>query len=176
MSVIVGPLLPEPHYGRVEAMWGAVADEFGANGVTNPHPHFTLYGLAADADLDAVEAAVARVAADHDPFAVHTDGLGIFPGHHVWLPVAKSPALLDLHRDAVRALDGLAAPPTPYYEPERWFPHVALALRLDRERAGAVASFLLANDLEWSFEVDTVAVTRPPPGADEHELVATVEL
>lgn len=45
MDVIVGATLPEPYYSDVEDVWAAIAEEFGTNGVSNPYPHVTLYGL-----------------------------------------------------------------------------------------------------------------------------------
>jgi 2'-5' RNA ligase len=181
MAIIVGPTLPEPYAERAEAAWEALADRFGIDRYPNPPPHVTLYGLADDADVDAAVAAAERVAADHDPFTVRTSGLGVFPDAHVYVPVAKSPALLDLHRDAVDALAPLGEAPTDYYEPERWFPHVGLALSLAPDLAGEVVSHLLANDAwdwdwDWEFTVEDIAVTRPPADGDEHTLVASVGL
>lgn len=176
MPIIVGPTLPEPYAGRVEAVWDDLADRFGIDRYINPHPHVTLYGLDGDADLSAVEAAVERVAAGHEPFTVRTDGLGVFPGAHVYVPVAKSPALLALHRETVEALAPLGAAPTDHYEVERWFPHVGLALSLDESLAGEVVGDLLGRGFDWEFTVEDVSVTRPPAAGDEHELVASVGL
>jgi 2'-5' RNA ligase len=176
MAIIVGPTLPEPYFERVEAVWDELADRFDIDRYPNPYPHATLYGLAESADVDAVVAAVERVAAEHDPFTVRTSGLGIFPGAHVYVPVAKSPALLDLHRDAVDALAPLGEAPTDYYEPDRWFPHVGLALSLEADLAGEVAGHLVERTFAWEFTVDNVSVTRPPADGDEHDLIASVEL
>lgn len=190
MAVIVGPTLPEPHSERVERVWDDLVDRFGIDRYANPHPHVTLYGLAETADVAAVADAVERVAARHSPFTVRADGLGVFPGAHVYVPVAKSPALLDLHRDAVEALAPLGDAPTDFYEPERWFPHVGLALSLDADLAGEVVGDLLDREFDpeggegpaggewadWEFTVDNVSVTRPPADGDEHELVARADL
>lgn len=127
-------------------------------------------------DLDQVEEAIRSVAAQHDPVPVRTDGVGVFPGDHVWLPVARSPELAALHRDAVDALSTLGDAPTPFYESYRWFPHVGLALRLDAELAGDIVTYLLGKDFEWSFTFDSISVTRPPADATQHEVVTTVEL
>jgi 2'-5' RNA ligase len=177
MAVIVGPTLPEPHFDRVESVWATLADRFDVDRYVNPYPHVTLYGLEESVDVDAVVAAAERVAAAHDPFTVRTSGLGIFPGAHVYVPVAKSPAMLDLHRDAVDALAPLGRAPTDYYEPDGWFPHVGLALALDPERAGEVAGALLDDAaFDWTFTVDNVSITRPAATGTEYELVASVDL
>lgn len=175
MTVIIGPTLPEPQYSTVESIWDDLHETFAIDRYANPYPHFTLYGLD-DADLDSVEDAVREVAADHDPFAVHTDGIGVFPGNHVWIPVARSEPLAALHRDVVDAVADLGSAPVPFYDPHRWFPHVGLALALGDERAGEVVSYLLERDFEWDFTVDSIAITCPPPDGERHELVASVEL
>lgn len=189
MAIIVGPTLPEPYFERVERLWDDLADRFGIDRYVNPYPHVTLYGLAETADVTAVEDAAERVAARHSPFTVRTDGLGVFPGAHVYVPVAKSPALLDLHRDAVEALSPLGDAPTDYYEPERWFPHVGLALSLDADLAGEVVGDLLdrgfdweddgvegGGPTDWEFTVDNLSITRPPADGGGHELVARFDL
>ncbi|WP_254832118.1 2'-5' RNA ligase family protein [Haloglomus salinum] len=176
MAIIVGPTLPEPYFERVEAVWDDLVDRFGIDRYVNPYPHVTLYGLEASADVDAVVAAAERVAAEHDPFTVRTSGLGTFPGYHVYIPVAKSPALLHLHEDTVDALAPLGDAPTEYYEPDGWFPHVGLALSLDHDLAGEVVGHLLEREFAWTFTVDNVSVTRPAADGGTHELVATIDL
>lgn len=175
MVTIVGPTLPEPYYGTVESVWDDLVERFGIDRYANPYPHVTLYALDDGVDIGAVETALEAVTDDHGPFPVHTDGVGVFPGNHVWIPVARSPQLTDLHRDVVAALEELGTAPTPYYEPRRWFPHVGLALDLDAERAGEVVSFLLDYDLEWDLTLDNVTVTRPSGTGPEHD-AASVEL
>ncbi|WP_436936082.1 2'-5' RNA ligase family protein [Halovenus marina] len=176
MTTIIGPTLPEPYFGRVESIWDELVAEFGIERYVNPFPHFTLYALDDAVDIPAVKAAVEEGVRDHAPCTVHTDGLGIFPGNHVWLPVAKSPQLTALHEDVVQAVADLGSAPVPFYEPSRWFPHVGLALNVDDKLAGEIVSFLLECDLEWDVTVDTIAITRPPTAGAEHEIVATVDL
>lgn len=176
MPTIIGPTLPDPYYSTVESIRGDIVDAFGVEAYPNPFPHFTLYPLDDDVDTAAVRAAVEEVVKDHGPLSAHTDGVGVFPGNAVWLPVAKSPELASLHADVVAAVDDLGTAPMPYYEPHRWFPHVGFALGLTDDQTGDVLRFLLDYDLEWDFTVDNVTVTRPPPGGDEFEVVASVAL
>lgn len=174
MSLIVGCLPPEPYYSRVESIWDAIADECGDNGIVNPYPHFTLYHLGAG-DAEAVEATVRDAVAETDPFGVRTGGLGVFSGHHVYMPVTHSERLDRLHRTVVSALETHGPAPTAYYDPGNWFPHIALATGIDGRRVPEIVEFLLDYDLEWEFTVDTVAITHRPEDADQHELVGTVE-
>jgi 2'-5' RNA ligase len=176
MAVIVGPTLPEPYFGRIEAVWDDLVAEFGIDRYVNPYPHVTLSALEDGVDVDRVEDAVRDVAADHDPVPVRTDGIGVFPQNAVWLPVARSPELAALHRDVDAALEDLGEAPVPYYDPSRWFPHVGLALQLDDELTGEIVTYLLEYDFEWEFPFETIAITAPPADGEEHELVAEIEL
>lgn len=176
MPTIIGPTLPDPYFSTVESIWDELVDEFGIDRYVNPFPHFTLYALDDEVDTATVEAAVTEAAEDHSPFSVHTDGIGIFPGNHVWLPVAKSPKLTALHTDVVRAVEELGTAPVPFYEPQRWFPHVGFALSVDDERTRDIVSFLLDYDFEWDFTVDNITITRPPADGKEHEVVASIDL
>ncbi len=175
MPTMIGPTLPDRYYQSVESIWDDLEAEFGVPRPGNPYPHFSFY-LLEDASPPAIESAVADVATEHSPVTVHTDGIGVFPGDHVWLPVSRSPEMAALHRDVVDAVSGLGTAPTPYYEPHRWFPHVAFALGVNAELAGEIVTFLLDYDLDWEFTVDNVSLTRPPTPGDDHELVASIDL
>ncbi|WP_190303750.1 2'-5' RNA ligase family protein [Haladaptatus sp. R4] len=176
MATIIGPTLPDPYFSTVESIWDELVAEFGIDRYPNPFPHFTLYALGDEVDIATVEAAVAEASEEYSPLSVHTDGIGIFPGNHVWLPVAKSPQITALHADVVRAVEDLGTAPVPFYEPQRWFPHVGFALGLDDERTRDVVGFLLDYDFEWDFTVDDITITRPPAAGEEHEVVASVDL
>jgi 2'-5' RNA ligase len=177
MTVIVGPTLPEPYYSDVEDAWEAIAEEFGTNGISNPIPHFTLYGLELETDLDTLEAALRDTVAGTDPFPLRTDGLGVFPGDHVWIPVARSRALDRLHREVVDTATEHGSAPTPYYEPDRWFPHIGLALGFDSDTVGDIVGFLREreDDFGREFTVDNVEITYRPDDAEAFERVASID-
>ncbi|MFC6954478.1 2'-5' RNA ligase family protein [Halorubellus litoreus] len=176
MATIVGMPLPEPYSSTVQSVRDDLVAEFDVDPYANPFPHFSLYALADDVDVDAVEHAVAEAASAHDPFDVQTDGVGVFPGNHVWLPVARRPELTALHCDVVDALEEFETAPVPFYEPRRWFPHVGFALGLDDERAANVVEHLLDRDFEWTVEMNEITVTRPPADGERYEEVASIGL
>lgn len=176
MPTIIGCTLPEPQYSTVESIRAELVETFGVDEYANPFPHFTLYPLPEDVDVDAVERAVRDVTADQDPFEVHTDGVGLFPQNVVWLPVAKSPELTAFQSNVVDAVDEFGPPPVPFYDPHRWFPHVGFAFAEDAEQTTDIAEFLLDYDLDWQFTVDDVTITRPPAEGEQYEKVATIDL
>jgi 2'-5' RNA ligase len=176
VPTIIGCTLPEPYSSTVESIRDELVDEFGVDEYANPFPHFTLYALDEDVDVQAVATAIEEAAEDHAPFSVHTDGIGLFPQNVVWLPVAKSPQLTAFQSDVVQAVEDIGTPPVPYYEPHRWFPHVGFAVGESDEQTGEIVEFLLDYDLEWDVTVDTVTITRPPDDGETYEQLASVDL
>ncbi|MFC6992992.1 2'-5' RNA ligase family protein [Haladaptatus sp. GCM10025707] len=163
MSIIVGALLPDPYYERIESVWADIEAEFGANGIHNPFPHFTQYGVTEPATVPVVESALEAVVARHDPVTVRTDGIGIFPGNTFYIPVTQSRALAQLHEDVVDDVSRLGDAPSSYYEPGSWFPHVGLAIQIPDANTGDLASFLLDYDFSWEFDIETLAVMAWQP-------------
>jgi 2'-5' RNA ligase len=176
VATIIGCELPDPYFERVASARADVVAEFGVDEYANPFPHFTLAALPEDADAAAVAHAVEAVTEDQPPFAVQTDGLGVFPQHVVWLPVAKSPDLAAFHAETAAAVEDFGTPPVPYYQPHRWFPHVGFGVADDAAEAGAIVEYLLDYDFDWSFTVDTVTVTRPPEPGEQYEKLAQFDL
>lgn len=176
MPTIIGCTLPDPYYSTVESIRSELVDAFGVDEYANPFPHFTLYPLGEEVDIAEVVTAVEEVAERQSPFSVHTDGIGLFPQLPVWLPVAKSPELTAFHSEVVRAVEHLGPPPVPYYEPDRWFPHVGFAVGDDTEQAKEIVAFLLEYDLEWDFTVDNVTIMRPPADGEQYEMKASIDL
>lgn len=156
-------------------MWEDIDAEFGDNGISNPYPHFTLYGLG-DADLDAVVETVERVADEHGPFSVRTDGVGVFPGNHAYIPVTHSNELGNLHTSIVDELTQLGDSLMPFYEPGSWFPHIGLALGVDDDQISDVVSFLLDYDFAWEFVVDNIEIEHRPEDESEFERIASIDL
>lgn len=176
MLTIIGCTLPEPYYSTVKSVRGDLVDAFSVDEYANPFPHFTLYAVDEDVDIPAVVTAVEEATESQPPFPVHTDGIGLFPQHVVWLPVAKSPQLTAFQSDVVQTVDDIGTPPVPYYEPHRWFPHIGFAVGDNAAQASDIVEFLLDYDLEWDFTVDTVTITRPPSDGGKYEQVASIEL
>lgn len=176
MATIIGCTLPDPYYSTVESVRGELVEEFGVAEYANPFPHFTLYPLDDEVDIPAVVRAVEEATEDQSPLSVHTDGIGVFPQHPVWLPVAKSRELTAFQSDVVHSVAEFGPPPVPYYEPHRWFPHVGFAVGENAAQTGAIVEFLLDYDFEWDFTVDNITITRPPVDGETHEVRASIDL
>lgn len=176
MATIIGPTLPDPYFSTIRSIRQDLVTEFGIEEYPNPFPHFTLYPLVDDVDTAQIVSAVADAAEAHDPLSVHTDGIGVFPGNVVWLPVAKSPEVAALHADVVGAVEDLGPAPMQYYEPNRWFAHFGFAIGLDDDLTRDIVDFLLDYDLEWDVTVDSIEITHRPSDGADFEIAASINV
>jgi 2'-5' RNA ligase len=155
-------LLDDRHYARVEAIWEELGRKFDVRGMyVTPYPHFS-FQVAEAYDEEACEGFLRGLAARTRPFRVRTAGLGIFTvaGPILYIPVVRSPALSDLHReiwDNVRqTTPGVVAH---YYQPEEWSPHITLAQGdIDPDKLAEIVRHLSPRDFHWELNVTNLAI------------------
>lgn len=173
-------LLDAEHDGRVKALWRELEDCCGlarAARVT-PFPHFSWI-VAADYDAARVTAALDRIADDARSFCAPTAGLGIFTGPRavLYIAVARTPALMNLHERLWRELETAHSGVLDYYRAERWMPHITLAEGdVDPDRLARAVRLLAERDLAWQLRVDNLVLAHDTSaGANTaHELRDTV--
>jgi len=145
----------------VEGLWETLRREFGVSGVyVTPYPHFT-HQVARAYDEAAVEAALRRFATRHGSLTVRTAGLGIFTGPTpvLYIPVVRDPALAQFHQALWDEIGGAAAGAESYYHPERWLPHITLALDdVDADALAEIVRSLAGRDLTWEIAVGNVSL------------------
>ena len=152
--------VPEPHAGQVEELWKALEERFGVHShLTAEFPHFSLH-VARGYDQEAAEANLRAFAAEHAPLRVRTAGLGMFTKTQtLYLPLVRNPRLNAFHRDLWRVVSGLGEDVYAYYRPERWIPHITLAMdRVDHYNLGGVLLWLSDQKLDWVFDVSELAL------------------
>jgi len=155
-------LLDDQHYARVEAIWEELGQKFDVRGMyVTPYPHFS-FQVAEQYDEEACGRYLAELAARTRPFRVRTAGLGIFTVANpiLYIPVVRSPALSDIHRelwDNVRQkMPGAVAH---YYSPEEWAPHITLAHGdVDQEKLADIVRVLSRRNFHWEFTVSNLAI------------------
>lgn len=156
-------LLDEEHSARVIAIWEALKDEFGLEGVfISPAPHFS-YQTARDLDLEMLERVVGDIAAGARPLKVRTSGVGVFTGDRptVYLPIVRTPELTKLQLALWSAGAMATSKPSPEYHPARWMPHVTLAQGdVSPALLSQVVDHLNRSELDWEMEVDNLAIVR----------------
>jgi 2'-5' RNA ligase len=117
--------------------------------------------MAQSYDVDAMQEKLALFAAEHPPLRVRTAGLGMFTraAHVVYIPVVRNPRLNDFHRDLWKVVSGLGDETAAYYRPERWIPHITIALeKVDRYNLGGAIQWLSDQKLDWVFDVAELAL------------------
>ncbi len=152
-------LLDSEHTKRVEDLWAELEEKLGlANTCPTPFPHFT-YQVAASYQVDALEPALQHFAGRKAEFRVKTAGLGVFTGARpvLYIPVVRSPELTEFHRELWQAIDGAGSGLSSYYHPDRWVPHITLALiDILPDKLAAMVRLLGERELDWEFTVDNL--------------------
>ncbi|MFZ5814593.1 MAG: 2'-5' RNA ligase family protein [Bacillota bacterium] len=158
----------EPVYAdRVMAIMADLRDRCGVEGgYATPLPHFS-YHIAVRYQLPALTERLAELAATSRPFTVRTAGISLFTGERpvLFIGIAPSQRLLAFHRQVWELAAGLAEEPSPYYEPDRWVPHITLAMGdLARSNIGCVMQRLPFEPLDWELRVAGIGLILQPPG------------
>ncbi|MDT7778194.1 MAG: hypothetical protein QOC99_706 [Acidobacteriota bacterium] len=155
-------LLDDQHYARVEAIWEELGQKFDVRGMyVTTYPHFS-FQVAEAYDEEACEHALRELAARMRPFRARTAGLGIFTvaSPILYIPVVRSPALSDLHREIWCSVkQRVPGPVAHYYQPEEWAPHVTLAQGdIDQDKLAEIVRFLSRRNFHWEFNVTNVSI------------------
>jgi 2'-5' RNA ligase len=154
-------MLDTEHEAKVEALWAEFREKFGVHGVSAaPIAHFSFH-LAARYDCDEVERILCRLAAETQPFKVHTNGLGLFTGAEpvLFVPIIRSLQLIDLQARLWGPLSAAATDTSPLYQPDQWRPHITLTHRdVSHELLPQVVRLLSERDFRWEITIDTLGV------------------
>lgn len=169
--------VPEPHATQVEELWLALEERFGVHShLTTEFPHFSMH-MASAYPNEELEEKLRAFAATHPPLRVRTAGLGMFTKTKqvLYVPLVRNPRLNDFHRELWKTVSGLGDEVAAYYRPERWLPHITLALdRLDQYNLGGVIHWLSDQKLDWVFDVSELALLSA--NGDERDEVFRVPL
>ena len=156
-------LLDEQHSAKVIALWDALREELGLQGVLiSPAPHFS-YQTSRSFDLEMLQRVVSDVATGARPLRIRTVGLGVFAGPRptIYLPIVRTPELTQLHLALWSAGAMATDEPSPEYHPAAWIPHITLAQGdLTQELLPHAVALLNAAELAWDLEIDNLAIVR----------------
>lgn len=162
-------VLDGPYGSEIRNLWNWFQVECGApnNLAANPIPHFSWQGAESyrSADLDEV---VLRLAETTRPFTVRTSGIGLFTGTSlvIYLGLVKNEPLANLHARLWEQTHGLSIHPNPYYHPDRWMPHITLAIDPLSDRSVTCMMRKVAFlAFDWEIPVDHFAVIHAGPPA-----------
>lgn len=130
------------------------------DGATSLLPHFTWVS-AESYPLEPVERILEEIAGDSVLFRARSAGLGVFTGAApvVYVPLVKDKKLLDLHQEVWERLLPYAESPNIYYDPDRWMPHITLALHdVESDRLGCAVAETAMQPIDFEIVVDHFAV------------------
>ncbi len=160
MDAIVS-LLDEVHCRRLELLWDELRDRFGlTTGFATRYPHFS-YLSAENITHESIDFLLEPLANEARPLTVTTAGLGYFPGPTpvIHLPIVRTFEIGTLHRKIWESCATAEIDPRAQFSPETWIPHITLALDgLSEIDPMSVFKWLTGLDLEWSIEIDNLAV------------------
>lgn len=158
-------LLPSVQAEKVQALWNAIEESTGLKGVRRtPQPHFS-WQLANDYDFEALARQAQALAARSKPFLVKTCGLGLFtaPTPVLFIPLIKTAALAEFHKQVWDETKTASASRSVYYRPVVWMPHITLACSdTAAGRLGPVIEELAFQSYDWEFAVDHLAILQQP--------------
>jgi hypothetical protein len=167
MDAIV-TLLEPTYYGQVSAIMEDLKEQCGiVGGLVTPVPHFS-WNIAPRYDLERLHERLAAMAAAARPFTVRAAGLALFTGERpvVYVPLVMTAALMAFHRAIWEQTIDLAEAPVPYYAPDRWIPHITLAMfDVTRENINCLMQRLAFAPIDWELRVDQIGTIVQPPGS-----------
>ena len=147
---------------RINRIVKGLETKFGLDDVQDTlDPHLT-YLLISTRHLPDLKELLRGLAASTSPFSGYTTGLGVFPGENpvIYIPVLRSNDLNVLHQ---RVLD-ITAPlcrANSYYKPDRWLPHISLALHdTTPDLLGPVLQHLNQETYNLRLNVNNLAILR----------------
>jgi hypothetical protein len=162
VELLLDPALDAAVRGVWQRLHAAGLPSLATHGHATNRPHLTL--ATADRPPPELGAALAGL-----PVAAELDGLIFFERAVVWR-VIRTDALGDLHARVWHALENGAR--NPWYAPDRWVPHVSLALRAGdhqryaaelRDLPAARGSFAQARTYDGASRTATALSWPPPP-------------
>lgn len=160
-------LLQPVYYERVLAIMHELQGKCGIQGgLSTPLPHFSWH-IAPRYELAGLEARLERIAREARPFPVRATGLGLFTGERpvVYIPVIKSAELIAFHQALWEQTIDLAEEQSPYYAPDRWQPHITLAMfDVTRSNLACLMERLAFTPVDWELRVDQIGLILQEPG------------
>jgi 2'-5' RNA ligase len=161
--------LEGPYGTEIRNLWNWFQAKCGVvNSIaSNPIPHFSWQAAESyrSARLDEVTQRLADVTM---PLTIRTSGIGLFTGTNlvIYIALVKNKTLADLHARLWEQTYGLATNPNLYYHPDRWMPHITLAMDpLDGESVTCMLKKVVFLSFDWEIPVDHFAVIHAGPPA-----------
>ena len=157
---ILPPFLCE----EVFFFWNQLSERFAVQRVKlTGTPHIT-WNYAEHYCLDDPQVFCKALARRLQPLRCRTNGLGLFSGKRpvLYIAVMMNTEMETCHRQIWDAVNPVAVLPNKRYHPDRWIPHITLAMEdLTSENIGPITVFLSAYKWKYTFNIQSLSwVTR----------------
>jgi 2'-5' RNA ligase len=121
-------ILEDQHYKEVKQLWKLFEKQYHSIGVqTFNHPNLTFQGGEAK-DVKALTRNFRDFASEIEPFEIEVDDLGSFYRKVIYLRVRKSKEIARINQVVNQYLKSRSVKVIDEYAPERWIPHITIAM------------------------------------------------
>jgi 2'-5' RNA ligase len=121
-------ILEDKPYKDVKLLWKRFEKQYNSIGVqTFNHPCLTFQGGEVK-DIKVLTRDFRDFAAEIDPFEIEVDGFGSFDRRVIYLKVRKSREIVRINEVVNQHLKGRCVTVFEEYTPERWIPHITVAM------------------------------------------------
>lgn len=146
---------------QTKDLWRVLEEKCGLAGIkTTPYPHFSWLSCE-DLDWARVCKKLEKITSKVSGFRVNTAGIGIFPGANpiLYIPVIKTPELLQIHQLIWKEVAQYLIKPQDYYLPDQWMPHITLAHGdLNQDNLACAIRDLALDSRVYEIFVDNISV------------------
>lgn len=157
---VVALTLREPQALQVRGAWGCLEERLGLWGAQRSlFPHITLLGCEG-VEGPRLQAILEDFSQSTAPFVLRTAGLGLFlkPKPILHAPVIRTPHFSDLHRRLWTSATALGGQLFDLYSPERWLPHLTLAMG-DLTHSNLLEAIGILAELEAELTIEATNLT-----------------
>ncbi len=121
-------IIEDQHYKEVKRLWKLFEKQYNSIGVqTFNHPNITFQGGEVT-DIKLLTSEFRDLATEIKPFKIEVDGFGSFDKRVIYLRVKKSRDIARINEVIDQRLKSYHVTVFEEYSPERWIPHITVAM------------------------------------------------
>lgn len=157
----IASTLDTKHSQLVESIWHELEREFGLKLASLLHPHLT-YQVVEQYDLQRADEILQGFARRAAPFAIRTNGLGVFMGEApgIFVSVVRPSALSKFHSILWEEISPIAQGIHDYhYDSQHWMPHISLTPpHLPLELVPEIIRYLTRYTFGWEIQIANITL------------------
>jgi len=118
------------------------------------YPHITWHS-AKEYQNNILEKSLQDLSTSWERTKIRVTGIGMFTGKTqvLYLPVIKTPSLVQMHKQIFKVSKPISKQPSKYFQPEIWIHHITIISDPDEQRSIPDAIHVL-SDMKVDFEVE----------------------